>query len=144
MVTKANGEAVGEYVTGRNGYAVVPELEAGFYTIKEVRAPDGYVMSGSPQTVEIREGKPAQVEFVNTRKESLQILKVDAGTGDPLPGAVFTITRTSGELGARSDPKGIGRKDGRHSCIHRRLRNWGTISVHPDIEKAGGIFSCLQ
>lgn len=97
MKLDTNGEAVGEYVTGRNGYAVVPELEPGFYTIKEVRAPDGYILSGAPQTIEIREGKPAQVEFVNTRKEPLQILKVDAETGDPLLGAVFTITRTSGE-----------------------------------------------
>ncbi len=96
-VTKANGEAVGEYKTGRNGYAVVPELEPGFYTIKEVKAPEGYLLSGTPQTVELREGKPAQVEFTNTRKESLQILKVDAETGDPLPGAVFTISKTSGE-----------------------------------------------
>ncbi|MCI8407577.1 MAG: hypothetical protein HFE43_11445 [Oscillospiraceae bacterium] len=97
VVTKANGKAVGEYRTGRNGYAVVPELNPGFYTIKEIKAPEGYVMSGVPQTVELREGKPAQVEFVNIKKEALQILKVDAETGDPLPGAVFTVMKTSGE-----------------------------------------------
>ena len=97
-ITRISGEPVGDrYTTDRNGSILITDLEPGSYIVTEVQAPEGYVLSATPQTVELKPGKSARLEFVNTRKESLQILKVDAGTGDPLPGAVFTITKTSGE-----------------------------------------------
>ena len=102
-VMKTSGEPVGDrYTTDRNGSILITDLEPGAYIVAEVQAPEGYVLSAAPQTIELKPGQSARLEFVNTKKESLQILKVDAETGDPLPGAVFTITKTSGEPDRKS------------------------------------------
>lgn len=97
VVQKVNGEFVGEFETGRNGYATVTGVDAGFYTIKEIKAPDGYILNGTPKTIELKRNEPAIVEFENQAKQSLMIKKIDSKTGEALLGAKFAVQKVSGE-----------------------------------------------
>ncbi|WP_368234057.1 SpaA isopeptide-forming pilin-related protein [Anaerotruncus rubiinfantis] len=97
-VTTMNGAMLGTYTTGKNGFAIVPYAEPGWYVVEEVQAPEGYVLSSQPVNVELKSGRPAQVEFVNTKQPGLQILKLDAEDNRPLIGARFKVTLADGKL----------------------------------------------
>lgn len=96
--TDANGEHVGEYITGRNGYATVTGIEPGFYLVKEVKPPLNYILDETPRDVEFVWGQLITVEFTNDRKAQLLVKKVDSETGAPLAGALFRVTKANGEL----------------------------------------------
>ena len=96
-VTKANGEYVGDFTTGIDGFLNVPELEPGFYIISEVKAPEGYQLDNTPQTVEVRTNVPTVIEFPNNRLPGLQVQKIDKVTKEPLAGAKFRVEKVSGE-----------------------------------------------
>lgn len=97
-VATMNGAMVGTVTTGRTGCAIIPCAEPGWYVVEEVQAPDGYVLSNTPVNIEVKSGKPAQVEFVNYQKPMLQILKLDADSQKALPGAKFKVTQADGAL----------------------------------------------
>ncbi|WP_147539355.1 SpaA isopeptide-forming pilin-related protein [Anaerotruncus rubiinfantis] len=97
-VTTMNGAMVGTYTTGKNGFAIVPYADPGWYVVEEVQAPEGYVLSSQPVNVELKSGRPAQVEFVNTKQPGLQILKLDAEDNSPLIGARFKVVQADGKL----------------------------------------------
>ena len=47
-VRKMNGEIIGTYTTDRYGVIRLPEVEEGWYTVTEVKAPDGYILDDRP------------------------------------------------------------------------------------------------
>jgi len=96
-ITKANGEHVGEFTTSTDGFLNVPELEPGFYIVSETKAPEGYLLDNTPQTIEVKANVPTLVEFVNKRLPGLQVQKIDANTGEPLGGAKFRVEKSNGE-----------------------------------------------
>ena len=98
VVTTMNGSPVATVTTAHTGYAIVPNVGPGWYIISEVRSPEGFILSSTPQTVEVIEGRPVTVTFVNHRYPILQIAKVDAGDGKPLIGATFRITEANGRF----------------------------------------------
>ena len=97
-ITTMNGGHVATVTSAHTGYAIVPNVQPGWYIVREVRAPQGYVLSNTPQTVEVFAGRPATVTFVNHPMPILQISKVDANDGTPLAGATFRITEASGRF----------------------------------------------
>ena len=97
-VTTMNGAMVGTVTSGRTGFAITPYAEPGWYVVEEVQAPDGYILSSTPVNVEVKSGRPAQVEFVNYQKPLLQIIKLDADTNKVLIGAKFKVTQVNGAL----------------------------------------------
>lgn len=97
-VTTMNGAMVGTVTSGRTGFAIIPYAEPGWYVVEEVQAPDGYILSSTPVNVELKSGKPAQVEFVNYQKPMMQIVKLDADSGKALLGAKFKVTKADGAL----------------------------------------------
>lgn len=96
-LTKMNGELVGEFTTGRNGYVTVPELDPGWYVAVEIKAPDGYKLNDTPQKVELKSGEPAILEFVNELLPSLQIYKYDSVTKQPIGGVTIRVETLRGE-----------------------------------------------
>jgi len=97
-VRQMNGGMIGRFTTSHTGYVLVPNVEPGWYIVEEVRAPDGFVLNNTPQNVQLIEGRPATVTFVNQRRPTLQIVKIDEITGRPLAGAVFRLAETSGRF----------------------------------------------
>ena len=97
-ITKSNGETVGTYTTDSSGTAIAESLIPGIYHITETKAPQYYVLNSTPQTVEVKSGKLALVEFLNIPYGSLVISKTDKQTGAGLEGAIFEVKKVSGEL----------------------------------------------
>jgi uncharacterized repeat protein (TIGR01451 family) len=97
-VERANGERIGTYKTDAAGKIIVPGLAEGVYVVSETIAPDGYILSEQPKNVTVVSGKLVTVEFQNNKKGGLQIIKQDATTGEPLPGAKFTVYKKSGDV----------------------------------------------
>ena len=94
------GPNQGEYVTDRNGRIVLNSLTPGTTIIaKEVRAADGYVLDGQPQSVLIKEGEAQQITFYNKAFGGVEIIKVDAADKTKrLANVSFEIRRMDGGL----------------------------------------------
>ena len=78
----------------------IQELESSqYYTIVESQPPYGYFLDeDNVQTILIKPealGENMTIVFRNMPKPKLLITKIDADTGEPLPGAVFRVSRRS-------------------------------------------------
>ena len=92
------GHVVTTITTDQNGKAVVKDLPLGKYTVKEIHAPEGFVLNTTLQDVELEykdQKTPVvkeEVEFSNERQKiSLCVEKQDEETGKTLEGAVFAL-----------------------------------------------------
>jgi len=95
------------YVTDVSGRVVFRNLPAGTYTLTEVVPPPSHMLAEvNHHSVNLswgqRENNPARpapvVRFYNEPYVYLEILKVDANTNAPLPGAIFMLSDpTTGE-----------------------------------------------
>ncbi|MDR1703235.1 MAG: hypothetical protein LBS19_00935, partial [Clostridiales bacterium] len=96
-VEMQNGERVGEYTTDGTGLISIPALPPEWYVIRELKAPDGYLLDETPKTVEVKTSAPTVITFTNKPLTGLQIKKEDANTGVPLGGAKFAVEKQNGE-----------------------------------------------
>ncbi|MCL2775342.1 MAG: SpaA isopeptide-forming pilin-related protein, partial [Oscillospiraceae bacterium] len=96
-VEKQNGERVGDYTTDNTGLINIPTLDPDWYVVRETKAPVGYQLDETPQTVEVKTAVPTVVTFTDRPLSGIEIIKVDAVTHTPLTGATFTIERDNGE-----------------------------------------------
>ncbi|MCL2775092.1 MAG: SpaA isopeptide-forming pilin-related protein, partial [Oscillospiraceae bacterium] len=96
-VEKQNGERVGEYTTDNTGLINIPTLDPDWYVVRETKAPEGYQLNETPQTVEVKTAVPTIVTFTDRPLSGIEIIKTDAVTNAPLSGATFTIERDNGE-----------------------------------------------
>lgn len=63
-----NGERVARVITNDEGIAHIPDLVPGTYIIKEIRAPQGFILAESnSRTVEITAGQEIRLRFLNHR-----------------------------------------------------------------------------
>ena len=94
------GTVIGEYTTSANGTIVLTGLKAGTYVVEETKAPTGYEIDDTPQTVYLsgKEQDVVTVEFSNGKHGDLIIDKIDSVTKQPLPGAQFKITTSDGSF----------------------------------------------
>ena len=94
------GTVIGEYTTSVNGTIVITGLKAGTYIVEETKAPAGYEIDDTPQTVYLsgKEQDVVTVEFSNGKHGNLIIDKIDSVTKQPLPGAQFKITTSDGSF----------------------------------------------
>jgi uncharacterized surface anchored protein len=93
-IEKVNGERVGKYTTDVSGKIVVNGLAEGVYIVAETQAPDGYLLTSTPQTVEVKSGKLTVAEFTNKELPNLYIRKVDRETGELVAGAEFLVEKS--------------------------------------------------
>ena len=111
QLENANGEIVDEWTSDGTNH-VVTELPAGDYTLKEIAAPDGYVIATDIKfTVDVygnvtvenveatatsENGNPLVVMIDDTTK--VQISKQDITTGEELPGAKLQVIDRDGNV----------------------------------------------
>lgn len=101
QVTTSKGAAVGTnngiFTTDSNGSITISYLAKDSYIVEEVKAPDGYVLEEQSKTIALDYGKTYTLEFTNKKMTSLVVKKIDAVTGEPLPGAKFFVEKQNGE-----------------------------------------------
>ncbi len=91
-------EKVGEYYTNEQGKITLDNLDYGWYAVKEVIAPQGYLLAKNNIKFVYLEpnqtgAKAVSVTFENDKKPSLKVIKRDIETKAPLQGAKFEIYR---------------------------------------------------
>lgn len=94
-IKRADGSYTKEFTTDKNGEINLDELEPGTYTVKETKAPDGYIADSSSRIVTVNGNDSATIVFTNTVKPGIKITKIDKHTGERLEGAVVRITGLS-------------------------------------------------
>jgi uncharacterized surface anchored protein len=95
-VTTQNGQFVADVTTDAGGKAVVPGAAPGWYVITETKAPSGYTITEPARTVEVKAAVPTIVTITNRAENNIQIIKLDAYTRAPLPGATFKVEHSNG------------------------------------------------
>ena len=135
-IRKMDGEIVGTFTTDENGVIYLPEAENGWYTVTELKTAEGYRLDDTPHRVEVRDGQTATLEITNKAISGILIHKVNAVTGEGIPGVSFILYDASNNPIAQetSDDRGYvrfeGLEDGRYYL--RELENEGYI---PDTQK---------
>lgn len=92
------GNSNGIYTTDESGTIHLPGLATDTYTVQEKKAPEGYILDGTPQTVKLIHGETHSLTFYNAPKGALVLVKQDADSKTPLAGATFKVTTSSGEF----------------------------------------------
>ena len=103
-VAVKGGKVIYEGMTDKSGEIrlhdldVLKDMENGVWlTVTELAAPKGYLKASESKDVYLEAGKTVEIKFDNRLRPSLQIMKLDADTKEPLEGAVFVIKNTEGE-----------------------------------------------
>ena len=86
-----NGEIIGTYTTDENGLIRLPEAEAGWYTVTELKAAKGYRLDATPKNIEVKDGQTAVLTVTNHKASGVLIHKVDANTGEGIYGTTFLL-----------------------------------------------------
>ena len=135
-IRKMDGEIVGTCTTDENGVIYLPEAENGWYTVTELKAAEGYRLDDTPHRVEVRDGQTATLEITNKAISGILLHKVNAVTGEGIPGVSFLLYDSGNNPIAQetSDDRGYVRFEnltaGRYYL--RELENEGYI---PDTQK---------
>ncbi|PFZ02557.1 adhesin, partial [Bacillus pseudomycoides] len=96
VFNRAN-EKVGKITTNEEGTASLSGLEAGKYTLKEVKAPTGYVLNDKPQILEVKTGEVATITVANAKvKGNIEITKL-SDSGKTLTKVEFTVYTADGK-----------------------------------------------
>ena len=107
-VSRRGSSEYTEVTTGKDGTALLKGLEEDWYQVQEICSPEGYILDDTVHDVELIAGQTATVVLTNSKEPGLTIKKVDAETGDPLPGAVFRVTMPNGSIkDVTTDENGI-------------------------------------
>ncbi|MED1559403.1 SpaA isopeptide-forming pilin-related protein [Bacillus paramycoides] len=78
-VVSENGNFIKEITTAENGIATLNHLPTGTYVIKEIQAPEGYILDPTIKKLEVKTGEIAEIEIKNRKiKSDLEIKKVHA------------------------------------------------------------------
>ena len=145
QVTTDNGEYVsngggtvasnGLYRTDDRGQIIISGLQPCTLVVKEVKAPDGYLLDDTPQTVKVSANSTQTLNFYNTPTQSLTIQKYITGTTDPIQGVRFLVTDSSGKLLGNNNGEFTTNRNGRITISGLKP---GTTVTAKEIEAAEG------
>lgn len=91
------GNSNGVFTTGADGTILITGLEANkAIVVTETKAPDGFAIDTTPQTITTQAGKVVQLTFANAPYGKIIIEKRDSKTNELLPGAEFRVTTAAG------------------------------------------------
>ncbi|MBP5718721.1 MAG: hypothetical protein J6X53_07070, partial [Abditibacteriota bacterium] len=88
----------GLYVTDDKGQIIITGLSADTLVVKETKAPDGYLLDDTPQTVKVGPNDTQTLTFYDDSKQTLTIQKFIEGTTKPIQGVTFLITDSNGKV----------------------------------------------
>ncbi|MBR1565204.1 MAG: hypothetical protein IJ649_00435, partial [Oscillospiraceae bacterium] len=88
----------GLYLTDENGQIILPRLTPATYVVTETKAPEGYQLDPTPQTVVVNTADTQTLIFRNEPLATLTIIKRDVDTKELLAGAAFTVKDGAGNL----------------------------------------------
>lgn len=91
-------ELVREWITDETGSIQIQGLPAGEYLVREVKAPDGYLILKEPLKVTVVKDYKIQTFVVENQKIQTVIEKTDTETGEPVAGAVLRLLNSEGVL----------------------------------------------
>ncbi len=101
-ITNENNDIVDTITTDEDGIALSKKLEVGKYSLKEVSAPEEFILSDEVYEFEINEETKTaylEKEFINKRKKSKLILtKLDKDTNAPIPNVKFQVLDSDGNV----------------------------------------------
>ena len=142
LVTLADGSLVGDangkFVTDSSGSFTISGLNPGTsLVVKETRAKAGYILDDAPQTITVKAGQAASLEFRNQPKGSVLVKKVDAATGKPLSDVKFMVTTDSGAVVGTANGKYV--TDASGSFTVAGVSPGTTLIVRENRAKAGYI-----
>ncbi|MDC2867334.1 SpaA isopeptide-forming pilin-related protein [Bacillus sp. BP-3] len=101
-VFNSANQKVGTITTNESGTASLSGLEIGKYSLKEVKAPIGYVLNDKIQTFEVKTGEIATVTVQNAKiKGNIEIKKL-SDSGKTLPNVEFTLYTVDGKEVAKT------------------------------------------
>ena len=110
-VSSEKGDIKKNVTTNDQGIAELHQLPIGTYIVKEIQAPDGYILDNTTKKIEVKTGETALLEIKNENIQGqLEISKVDsADNNKKLPNAEFTIYDIQGKEVAKgkTDQNGI-------------------------------------
>ena len=95
-VRKMDGTLVGEYTTDSTGSFQVTGLDTGYFTVKELRAPDGYVIETSSKTIYIEAGTAGTLTFTHRDRPFVFVQCYISGTTTPIPGSRVRLYNSNG------------------------------------------------
>ena len=91
-------EVVKEWITDATGRIQFTGLPAGDYLIREVKAPDGYLILKEPVRITVLKDYKEQSFVVENQKVRTVIEKKDKESGESVTGAVLRLTDEAGNL----------------------------------------------
>lgn len=99
-----DGRRVTTVTSGADGCAYVHDVSAGYYEVKEVTAPRGYIADDTLHGITIDPYDPATTDdpmlvIENDPMPSLLIRKCDRSSGNPLAGVSFKVYRDTEPIG---------------------------------------------
>ncbi|MHA4260550.1 choice-of-anchor A family protein [Bacillus cereus] len=94
-----DGKKVDTLRTDKTGKVISQKLEPGKYTLKEMKAPQGYKLLKEEIEVVVEANKVVEVQIENAKElGSLQVIKKDAESGKVLEGAEFKLKNEAGQV----------------------------------------------
>ena len=84
--------------TGPDGSALVEDLPAGVYIVREESVPEPFVRTASEQTIALRPGKISEARFEDYTRPGLEIVKRNIADRSPIEGVTYQVRQIDGFL----------------------------------------------
>ena len=84
--------------TGPDGSALVEDLPAGVYIVREESVPEPFVRTASEQTIALRPGKISEARFEDYTRPGLEIVKKNIADGSPIEGVTYQVRQIDGDF----------------------------------------------
>lgn len=84
--------------TGPDGSALVEDLLAGVYIVREESVPEPFVRTASEQTIALRPGKISEARFEDYTRPGLEIVKRNIADRSPIEGVTYQVRQIDGDF----------------------------------------------